>query len=289
MWIMKNANKRFYLGVNKILAYLIGATGVFAVSCESEEVGPMVNDNDSNDTTDLFFTEYGMPMSEYKVRGQVTDKSTGSPIEGIKVSNSVISDTTDADGNYSILLSGISTDSMQFDLKFQDIKPDDVNYKSKDTVVLFQNSLETEFNVPLSKESNLDTLIALYGMPTATYKIKGVVKDSCSNIPYNNVEVSYGCFKDTTDANGEYEININDTYSPSKEYELNFHGIDYYNENIQFSKKVTIFDSNIIGGSGFFVGIVEKIFDVFYGCTQIMPLYGMPSQTFNKKLLNSSK
>ena len=72
---------------NWLLVALGGLLGVNLVGCDKGLIPA---------------AEYGCPMSNYRVKGVVTDQN-GNPIEGILVAQT---GRTDADGNYSVDIQG---------------------------------------------------------------------------------------------------------------------------------------------------------------------------------------
>ena len=71
----------------------------------------------SDDQT--FVAEYGMPVVEYQVRGQVTDEA-GTPVQGIKTSVKIIMSSPSADGKKEIYArDSVLTDaSGKYDISF---------------------------------------------------------------------------------------------------------------------------------------------------------------------------
>ena len=116
------------------------------------------------------------------ISGSVTDSITGDPIEGVAVSDGTRSDTTDAEGNYTI--ENVPVDTFMLTASISHYLP-----LSVDSVVVTENDTST-----------VDFQLAV--VPTGT--ISGTVTDAATGNPIQGVAVSNGTIADTTDAGGNY-------------------------------------------------------------------------------------
>ena len=196
--------------------------------------------------------EYGVPVMEFRVSGKVTDSETGDPVKGIAVSCAedwmdpeVVTSET---GEFIYESQGFPSE--QILLEFTDSNGSDDGYyftekltvtleKVKDGSGNWNEGLFIAEDVFVRMDQ--ETSIAEYGVPIATFSVKGRVVDSEMN-PIPNIEVTrenrYGSAR--TDENGLFHYIGDEMGFPEefKSIEMTFADTDGEENGGEFETKV---------------------------------------------------
>lgn len=225
--------KQFILTFFRVV---VGALGFAAVGCDEAKPDEMPSE------------EYGCPYADYVVKGKVSDEE-GNPIKGIAVNvQDVDLDTcfTSEDGSYGFEW-GDMMPSDKIVLKYTDVDRDEnggmfmplakeVALERKEEGKGWYRGLFAAFGVDVNME--LEPLCE-YGVPHATFEVKGKVTDSEGN-PLNGIEVyadgMYDPAKAYTDEDGEFAL-VQDGWFPSDQVELCFDDVDGEDNGGDFGKQ----------------------------------------------------
>ena len=194
--------------------------------------------------------EYGSPYAEYFVKGKVTDDA-GKPIKGIAVTGpdkSVDTVFTSADGSYE--LNGDFFPVETIDVKFTDVDDEENGgwFATQEKHVALEQQKEGQgwyFGVfgALGVDVKMHPVesVAEYGVPYATFEIKGKVVDSEGN-PLKGIEVygediyEYMRVKTTTDEDGSFNL-VQPEWLPAGEADICFEDVDGEENGGDFGKK----------------------------------------------------
>lgn len=90
-----------------------------------------------------------------------------------------------------------------------------------------------------------------YGMPSATYKVHGLITDKSTSSKISNIRVIMNYDTAYSDVNGNYEVSIND-FPGDNSYTLYFQDIDSMENGKYLPKDTTIdfTDAQYTGGDG---------------------------------------
>ncbi|MCL2650837.1 MAG: radical SAM-associated putative lipoprotein [Candidatus Azobacteroides sp.] len=170
---MKRTFVKFF---DKIVVLILGFSGVLC-GCDNptDEYGPV-------------YAEYGMPQADYVIKGIVTDEKTSNPIQNIRVIRQVYpeyGDTlyTNSEGKYALEFGDFPPwQDNTYRLKIEDIdgeknggyfepKEIDVTVTKTDQVEKGDGRwYEGKFVKTQDVELERKYSVALYGMPSATFK-----------------------------------------------------------------------------------------------------------------------
>lgn len=194
--------------------------------------------------------EYGSPYAEYFVKGKVTDDA-GKPIKGIAVTvpdKSVDTVFTSADGSYE--LNGGFFPVETIDVKFTDVDDEENGgwFATQEKHVALEQQKEGQgwyFGVfgalGVDVKMHPAESVAEYGVPYATFEIKGKVVDSEGN-PLKGIEVygediyEYMRVKTTTDEDGSFNL-VQPEWFPAGEADICFEDVDGEENGGDFGKK----------------------------------------------------
>lgn len=232
--------RNYILNLCKTLLGILGFSFVSACDGEGTSPVPMYG----------VPAEYGSPYAEYFVKGKVTDDA-GKPIKGIAVTGpdkSVDTVFTSADGSYE--LNGDFFPVETIDVKFTDVDDEENGgwFATQEKHVALEQQKEGQgwyFGVfgALGVDVKMHPVesVAEYGVPYATFEIKGKVVDSEGN-PLKGIEV-YGediyedmRVKTTTDENGSFNL-IQPEWFPAGEADICFEDVDGEENGGDFGKK----------------------------------------------------
>ena len=232
--------RNYILNLCKTLLGILGFSFVSACDGEGTSPVPMYG----------VPVEYGSPYAEYFVKGKVTDDA-GKPIKGIAVTGpdkSVDTVFTSADGSYE--LNGDFFPVETIDVKFTDVDDEENGgwFATQEKHVALEQQKEGQgwyFGVfgALGVDVKMHPVesVAEYGVPYATFEIKGKVVDSEGN-PLKGIEV-YGediyedmRVKTTTDENGSFNL-IQPEWFPAGEADICFEDVDGEENGGDFGKK----------------------------------------------------
>ena len=232
--------RNYILNLCKTLLGILGFSFVSACDGEGTSPVPMYG----------VPVEYGSPYAEYFVKGKVTDDA-GKPIKGIAVTGpdkSVDTVFTSADGSYE--LNGDFFPVETIDVKFTDVDDEENGgwFATQEKHVALEQQKEGQgwyFGVfgALGVDVKMHPVesVAEYGVPYATFEIKGKVVDSEGN-PLKGIEV-YGediyedmRVKTTTDENGSFNL-VQPEWFPAGEADICFEDVDGEENGGDFGKK----------------------------------------------------
>lgn len=232
--------KNFILNLCKTLLGILGFSFVSACDGEGTSPVPMYG----------VPVEYGSPYAEYFVKGKVTDDA-GKPIKGIAVTGpdkSVDTVFTSADGSYE--LNGDFFPVETIDVKFTDVDDEENGgwFATQEKHVALEQQKEGQgwyFGVfgALGVDVKMHPVetVAEYGVPYATFEIKGKVVDSEGN-PLKGIEVygediyEYMRVKTTTDEDGSFNL-VQPEWLPAGEADICFEDVDGEENGGDFGKK----------------------------------------------------
>jgi putative lipoprotein (rSAM/lipoprotein system) len=133
-----------------------------------------------------------------------------------------------------------------------------------------------------------------YGMPYATYEIKGVVTDKKTDKPIPNIRIVkpvYEEFGDTlyTDANGKYVFNFSDFPENEKTFKLKAEDIDgFQNGGLFISEEIDVVITKadkVESGQGWYSGKFVKTKDIELNRYEgPIPMYGVMPSTFKPSI-----
>lgn len=232
--------KNFILNLCRTLLGILGFSFVSACDGEGTSPVPMYG----------VPAEYGSPYAEYFVKGKVTDDA-GKPIKGIAVTGpdkSVDTVFTSADGSYE--LNGDFFPVETIDVKFTDVDDEENGgwFATQEKHVALEQQKEGQgwyFGVfgALGVDVKMHPVetVAEYGVPYATFEIKGKVVDSEGN-PLKGIEVygediyEYMRVKTTTDEDGSFNL-VQPEWLPAGEADICFEDVDGEENGGDFGKK----------------------------------------------------
>ena len=232
--------RNYILNLCKTLLGILGFSFVSACDGEGTSPVPMYG----------VPVEYGSPYAEYFVKGKVTDDA-GKPIKGIAVTvPDEYADTvfTSADGSYE--LNGGFFPVETIDVKFTDVDDEENGgwFATQEKHVALEQQKEGQgwyFGVfgALGVDVKMHPVesVAEYGVPYATFEIKGKVVDSEGN-PLKGIEVygediyEYMRVKTTTDENGSFNL-VQPEWLPAGEADICFEDVDGEENGGDFGKK----------------------------------------------------
>ena len=232
--------KNFILNLCRTLLGILGFSFVSACDGEGTSPVPMYG----------VPVEYGSPYAEYFVKGKVTDDA-GKPIKGIAVTGpdkSVDTVFTSADGSYE--LNGDFFPVETIDVKFTDVDDEENGgwFATQEKHVALEQQKEGQgwyFGVfgALGVDVKMHPVesVAEYGVPYATFEIKGKVVDSEGN-PLKGIEVygediyEYMRVKTTTDEDGSFNL-VQPEWLPAGEADICFEDVDGEENGGDFGKK----------------------------------------------------
>ena len=232
--------KNFILNLCRTLLGILGFSFVSACDGEGTSPVPMYG----------VPVEYGSPYAEYFVKGKVTDDA-GKPIKGIAVTGpdkSVDTVFTSADGSYE--LNGDFFPVETIDVKFTDVDDEENGgwFATQEKHVALEQQKEGQgwyFGVfgALGVDVKMHPVesVAEYGVPYATFEIKGKVVDSDGN-PLEGIEV-YGediyehmRQKAVTAEDGSFHL-VQPNWFPAVEADICFEDVDGEENGGDFGKK----------------------------------------------------
>lgn len=232
--------RNYILNLCKTLLGILGFS--FVSACDGEGTSPIPMYGVQ--------VEYGSPYAEYFVKGKVTDDA-GRPIKGIAVTvPDEYADTvfTSADGSYE--LNGGFFPVETIDVKFTDVDDEENGgwFATQEKHVALEQQKEGQgwyFGVfgALGVDVKMHPVesVAEYGVPYATFEIKGKVVDSEGN-PLKGIEV-YGediyediRVKTTTDEEGSFNL-VQPEWFPAGEADICFEDVDGEENGGDFGKK----------------------------------------------------
>lgn len=232
--------RNYILNLCKTLLGILGFS--FVSACDGEGTSPIPMYGVP--------AEYGSPYAEYFVKGKVTDDA-GKPIKGIAVTGpdkSVDTVFTSADGSYE--LNGDFFPVETIDVKFTDVDDEENGgwFATQEKHVALEQQKEGQgwyFGVfgALGVDVKMHPVetVAEYGVPYATFEIKGKVVDSEGN-PLKGIEVygediyEYMRVKTTTDENGSFNL-VQPEWLPAGEADICFEDVDGEENGGDFGKK----------------------------------------------------
>lgn len=232
--------RNYILNLCKTLLGILGFSFVSACDGEGTSPVPMYG----------VPVEYGSPYAEYFVKGKVTDDA-GKPIKGIAVTGpdkSVDTVFTSADGSYE--LNGDFFPVETIDVKFTDVDDEENGgwFATQEKHVALEQQKEGQgwyFGVfgALGVDVKMHPVesVAEYGVPYATFEIKGKVVDSEGN-PLKGIEVygediyEYMRVKTTTDEDGSFNL-VQPEWLPAGEADICFEDVDGEENGGDFGKK----------------------------------------------------
>lgn len=232
--------RNYILNLCKTLLGILGFSFVSACDGEGTSPVPMYG----------VPAEYGSPYAEYFVKGKVTDDA-GKPIKGIAVTGpdkSVDTVFTSADGSYE--LNGDFFPVETIDVKFTDVDDEENGgwFATQEKHVALEQQKEGQgwyFGVfgALGVDVKMHPVetVAEYGVPYATFEIKGKVVDSEGN-PLKGIEVygediyEYMRVKTTTDKDGSFNL-VQPEWLPAGEADICFEDVDGEENGGDFGKK----------------------------------------------------
>lgn len=232
--------RNYILNLCKTLLGILGFS--FVSACDGEGTSPIPMYGVP--------VEYGSPYAEYFVKGKVTDDA-GKPIKGIAVTvPDEYADTvfTSADGSYE--LNGGFFPVETIDVKFTDVDDEENGgwFATQEKHVALEQQKEGQgwyFGVfgALGVDVKMHPVesVAEYGVPYATFEIKGKVVDSEGN-PLKGIEVygediyEYMRVKTTTDENGSFNL-VQPEWLPAGEADICFEDVDGEENGGDFGKK----------------------------------------------------
>ena len=232
--------RNYILNLCKTLLGILGFSFVSACDGEGTSPVPMYG----------VPAEYGSPYAEYFVKGKVTDDA-GKPIKGIAVTGpdkSVDTVFTSADGSYE--LNGDFFPVETIDVKFTDVDDEENGgwFATQEKHVALEQQKEGQgwyFGVfgALGVDVKMHPVesVAEYGVPYATFEIKGKVVDSEGN-PLKGIEVygediyEYMRVKTTTDEDGSFNL-VQPEWLPAGEADICFEDVDGEEDGGDFGKK----------------------------------------------------
>jgi len=232
--------RNYILNLCKTLLGILGFSFVSACDGEGTSPVPMYG----------VPAEYGSPYAEYFVKGKVTDDA-GKPIKGIAVTGpdkSVDTVFTSADGSYE--LNGDFFPVETIDVKFTDVDDEENGgwFATQEKHVALEQQKEGQgwyFGVfgALGVDVKMHPVesVAEYGVPYATFEIKGKVVDSEGN-PLKGIEVygediyEYMRVKTTTDEDGSFNL-VQPEWLPAGEADICFEDVDGEENGGDFGKK----------------------------------------------------
>lgn len=253
----------------KFCRMLLGILGVSAVSACGEgilpapEYGPIM-------------AEYGVPHADYVIKGTVTD-TYGNPIKGIQVSgryeHRTLPDTayTAADGTYE-LKGRADLIGPEVDLSFEDIDLDDngglfisetklVEMELDDSGQSWYNGLYSALGVDV-KMVDSQTTVCEYGVPYATFVVKGKVVDSEGD-PINEIlvyaEDEPEPQKVRTNENGYFYL-TQEHWFPEDKVDIRFEDCDGDANGGNFGKRTVEVELKQVekGNDGWYAGVYES-------------------------------
>lgn len=232
--------RNYILNLCKTLLGILGFS--FVSACDGEGTSPIPMYGVP--------VEYGSPYAEYFVKGKVTDDA-GKPIKGIAVTapdKSVDTVFTSADGSYE--LNGGFFPVETIDVKFTDVDDEENGgwFATQEKHVALEQQKEGQgwyFGVfgalGVDVKMHPAESVAEYGVPYATFEIKGKVVDSEGN-PLKGIEV-YGediyedmRVKTTTDEDGSFNL-VQPEWFPAGEADICFEDVDGEENGGDFGKK----------------------------------------------------
>ena len=232
--------RNYILNLCKTLLGILGFS--FVSACDGEGTSPIPMYGVP--------VEYGSPYAEYFVKGKVTDDA-GKPIKGIAVTvPDEYADTvfTSADGSYE--LNGGFFPVETIDVKFTDVDDEENGgwFATQEKHVALEQQKEGQgwyFGVfgALGVDVKMHPVesVAEYGVPYATFEIKGKVVDSEGN-PLKGIEVygediyEYMRVKTTTDEDGSFNL-VQPEWLPAGEADICFEDVDGEENGGDFGKK----------------------------------------------------
>ena len=226
----------------KFCRMLLGILGVSAVSACGEGIQPAPEYGP-------IMAEYGVPHADYVVSGKVTDEA-GDPIKGIAVTAPEESrDTvfTADDGGYELRGEFFPDDKIE--IEFLDVDDEDNGgyfaYQTKSVALEKQkdgtgwySGLYGAFGVDVMME---EAMAAEYGVPYATFEVKGKVIDADGN-PLKGIEVSgediyeHMREKAVTAEDGSFLL-VQPEWFPAGEADICFEDVDGEENGGDFGKK----------------------------------------------------
>lgn len=232
--------RNYILNLCKTLLGILGFS--FVSACDGEGTSPIPMYGVP--------AEYGSPYAEYFVKGKVTDDA-GKPIMGIAVTGpdkSVDTVFTSADGSYE--LNGDFFPVETIDVKFTDVDDEENGgwFATQEKHVALEQQKEGQgwyFGVfgALGVDVKMHPVesVAEYGVPYATFEIKGKVVDSEGN-PLEGIEV-YGediyehmRQKAVTAEDGSFLL-VQPEWFPAGEADICFEDVDGEENGGDFGKK----------------------------------------------------
>lgn len=232
--------RNYILNLCKTLLGILGFS--FVSACDGEGTSPIPMYGVP--------VEYGSPYAEYFVKGKVTDDA-GKPIKGIAVTGpdkSVDTVFTSADGSYE--LNGDFFPVETIDVKFTDVDDEENGgwFATQEKHVALEQQKEGQgwyFGVfgALGVDVKMHPVesVAEYGVPYATFEIKGKVVDSDGN-PLEGIEV-YGediyehmRQKAVTAEDGSFHL-VQPNWFPAGEADICFEDVDGEENGGDFGKK----------------------------------------------------
>lgn len=234
--------KNFILNLCRTLLGILGFS--FVSACDGEGASPIP-------MYGVPAPEYGSPYAEYFVKGKVTDEA-GNPIKGIAVTvPDEYADTvfTSADGSYE-LNGGFSYAEKTIDVRFTDVDDEENGgwfARQEKAVALEKQEDGKGWYLGLFGALGVDVkmhpveTVAEYGVPYATFEIKGKVVDSEGN-PLEGIEV-YGediyehmRQKAVTAEDGSFLL-VQPDWFPAGEADICFEDVDGEENGGDFGKK----------------------------------------------------
>ena len=232
--------RNYILNLCKTLLGILGFS--FVSACDGEGTSPIPMYGVP--------VEYGSPYAEYFVKGKVTDDA-GKPIKGIAVTGpdkSVDTVFTSADGSYE--LNGDFFPVETIDVKFTDVDDEENGgwFATQEKHVALEQQKEGQgwyFGVfgalGVDVKMHPGESVAEYGVPYATFEIKGKVVDSDGN-PLEGIEV-YGediyehmRQKAVTAEDGSFLL-VQPNWFPAVEADICFEDVDGEENGGDFGKK----------------------------------------------------
>lgn len=234
--------KNFFLNLCKTILGILGFS--FVSACDGEGTPPYAMYGVP------VADEYGSPYAEYFVKGKVSDEN-GEPIKGIAVTApKEYPDTafTSDDGSYELRGSFFPSDELE--VKFTDVDGEENGgwfLTKRQNVKLKQQTEGEGWYSGIFGASGVDinmiteTTVAEYGVPYATFEVKGKVVDSEGN-PLEGIEV-YGediyeheRQKAVTAEDGSFLL-VQPNWFPSEEADICFEDVDGEENGGDFGKK----------------------------------------------------
>lgn len=254
--------KNFFLNLCRTLLGVLGISAVSACS-DSIQPGPIM-------------AEYGVPHADYIIKGTVTD-TDGNPIKGIQVSGKYehrsLPDTayTASDGTYELKGSAYLI-GPEVDLRFEDIDLDEngglfipetrmVEMELDGSGHSWYSGMYSALCVDVQMVDS-QTTVCEYGVPYATFVVKGKVVDSEGD-PINDIlvyaEDEIGPQKVRTNENGYFYL-TQENWFPSDKVDIRFEDCDGDANGGNFGQRTVEVDLKKIeeGDDRWYAGVYES-------------------------------